>query len=323
LKPTEKDREYENPLVYVVILNWNNAGDTLECLKSLEQIDYQPYVPIVVDNGSSDGSVEIIRAAFPDIRQIELDTNQGYAAGNNHGIEYALKEGADYVLVLNNDTLVEKNMLRNLVDLAEAGEGIGMVGPKMYCYRPADMIFALGSSVNWSRGETVNRGMFLKETEIDASVAKGPVDFIAGCCVLVSRQMLEEVGLLDPVYYLNYEDVDWGVRASRAGFEIWLNPEAVLWHKVSATMGQASPMNTYYMTRNALLFFWRNSPSRYKWRAVAHILIRTMRTIGAWTFKPQYWNDTYRNLRAANIHALLDFTRGNFGQMQENQKHLI
>lgn len=82
-------------------------------------------------------------------------------------------------------------------------------------------------------------------------------------------------------------------------------------------MGQASPMNTYYMTRNALLFFWNNSPTRYKWRAVAHILIRTVRTIGAWTLRPRYWNDTYRNLRAANILALMDFTRGNFGQMQE------
>jgi GT2 family glycosyltransferase len=317
LKPSTKKRENGNPLVYVVILNWNNAGDTLECLKSLEQTDYQPFVPIVVDNGSSDGSADIIRAAFPDVHQIELDTNQGYAAGNNHGIEIALKAGAEYVLVLNNDTVVERKMLGRLVDLAETGEDIGMVGPKMYCYQPDDRIFALGSCVNWPTGETVNRGMFQKETEIEAPLKEEPVDFIAGCCVLVSRQMLEKVGMLDPIYYLNYEDVDWGVRASRAGFEIWLNPEAVLWHKVSATMGQASPMNTYYMTRNALLFFWNNSPTRYKWRAVAHILIRTVRTIGAWTLRPRYWNDTYRNLRAANILALMDFTLGNFGQMQE------
>lgn len=311
------DFVHNNPLVYVVILNWNNAADTLECLESLQDIDYRPYIPVVVDNGSSDGSVERIQAAFPDIHQIELDSNLGYAAGNNSGINYALGAGADYVLVLNNDTLVEKRMLREMVAFAEANENIGMIGPKMYCYQPEDTIFALGSFVDWSRGETTNRGMFLPASDVEIPLREEAVDFIAGCCVLVSKNMLEEVGFLDPIYYLNYEDVDWGIRAQEKGFEVWFTPKAVIWHKVSATMGQASPMNTYYMTRNALLFFWKNSPPNYKWRAIGHIMLRTIRAIGAWTFRPKYWNESYRNLRAANILALRDFTRGNFGQMQE------
>jgi hypothetical protein len=304
------------PLVYVVILNWNNASDTLECLHSLQDTDYKSYIPVVVDNGSTDGSVEILRTAFPGIHQIELESNLGYAAGNNVGIEYALEEGADYILVLNNDTLVDKGMLRELVAFAETNEKIGMVGPKMYCYQPEDTIFALGSFVDWPKGETSNRGMFLPASDIGFPLEAEPVDFIPGCCVLVSRRMLEKVGLLDPIYYLNYEDVDWGFRAHGEGFEVWFNPEAALWHKVSATMGQASPMNTYYMTRNALLFFWKKSPRRFKWRAIAHIMLRTIRTIGAWTFLPKYWNDSHRSLRAANILALRDFARGNFGRMQ-------
>lgn len=302
--------------MYVVILNWNNASDTLECLKSLQDTDYESYIPIVVDNGSTDGSVEILRTAFPGIHQIELESNLGYATGNNVGIEYALEEGADYILVLNNDTLVDKGMLRELVAFGESNEKIGMVGPKMYCYQPEDTIFALGSFVDWSKGETTNRGMFLPASDIGFPLEPEPVDFIPGCCVLVSRRMLEKVGFLDPIYYLNYEDVDWGIRAHREGFEVWFIPEAALWHKVSATLGQASPMNTYYMTRNALLFFWKNSPRRFKWKAIAHIMLRTIRTIGAWTFLPKYWNDSYSNLRAANILALRDFTRGNFGRMQ-------
>jgi len=312
-----KNQTQNNPLVYVVILNWNNAADTLECLVSLQSSDYQPFVPIVVDNGSTDGSVEKIQAAFPDIYQIELETNLGYAAGNNAGIQYALDSGADYVLVLNNDTLVETNMIQELVALAETNEKIGMIGPKMYCYRPADTIFATGSFVDWTRGETFNRDMFLPAPEIEIDIKPEQVDFIAGCGVLVSRKLLEQVGFLDPIYFLNYEDVDWGVRAQKKKFEIWYAPNAVLWHKVSATMGQASPMNTYYMTRNALLFFWKNSPPRYRWWAILRIILRTFRTISAWTIRPKYWNDSFRNLRAANIQALRDFTRGKFGQMQE------
>ena len=306
----------EDPLVYVVVLNWNNAADTLECLDSLQNSDYENYVPIVVDNGSTDDSVETIRVAFPEIQLIELDSNLGYAAGNNSGIKFSLDAGADYILVLNNDTLVDQVMLSELVSFAQTNEKIGMIGPKMYCAQPEDTIFALGSFVDWSKGTTTNRGMFLPASEIDFRIKAEPVDFIAGCGVMVSRSLLEQVGLLDPIYYLNYEDVDWGIRAQREGFEVWFNPAAVLWHKVSATMGQASPINTYYMTRNALLFFWKNSPQNLKWGAVVQIMMRTMRTISAWTLRPKYWNITYRKLRAANISALRDFTRGNFGQMQ-------
>lgn len=305
-----------NPLVYVVILNWNNAADTLECLASLQSADYRPYETIVVDNGSTDGSVKKIKSAFPDIHQIELESNLGYAAGNNAGIQYALDSGADYVLVLNNDTIVETNMIQELVAFAETNENIGMIGPKMYCYQPADTIFATGSFIDWSRGETSNRDMFLPTTDIDNGLKPEQVDFIAGCGVLVSRKLLDEVGFLDPEYYLNYEDVDWGVRAQRKELEVWYHPNAVLWHKVSASMGQASPMNTYYMTRNALLFFWKNSPPGYRWRAILRITLRTLRTIGVWTIRPKYWNESFRNLRTANIMALRDFSRGNFGEMQ-------
>ena len=305
-----------NPLVYVVILNWNNAADTIECLASLQASIYQPSVPFVVDNGSTDGSVGKIRAAFPEIHLIELESNIGYAEGNNVGIQFALDSGADYVMVLNNDTLVETTMLGELVGFAETNESIGMIGPKMFCYQPEDTLFATGSLIYWSRGETINRGMFTPASKVEDCQKPEQVDFIAGCGVLVTRKLLEKVGFLDPIYYLNYEDVDWGVRAQEQDFEVWYTPKAVLWHKVSSTLGQASPTNTYYMTRNALLFFWKNSPSRFRWQAILRIILRTLRSIGAWTIKPQYWNDSFKALRSANIMALRDFTLGHFGQMK-------
>lgn len=305
-----------HPLVFVIILNWNNPEDTIECLESLQHSDYSPFVPMVVDNGSTDGSVEKIRAAYPEILLIDLDTNLGYAEGNNVGIQYAIDSDADYVLVLNNDTVVDSSMLTALVSLAEADSRIGMVGPMMYCYQPEDTIFAVGSSVDWQKGETINREMFQPAKKMEGLLQAEKVDYIPGCGVLISRELLEKIGLLDPIYYLNFEDVEWGVRAQRNGFESWYTPDAVLWHKVSATMGQASPVNTYYMTRNALLFFWRNSPPGKKWPAILRIIIRTVRTISAWTFRPKYWNEQFKNLRTANILALRDFSLGNFGKLE-------
>jgi GT2 family glycosyltransferase len=311
------DRELEiNPLVYAVVLNWNNAADTIECLQSLENSDYEPFVPLVIDNGSTNGSVREIRESFPKIELIELNSNSGYAAGNNVGIQHALGSGADYVMILNNDTLVEPTMLGELVKCAETDSKIGMVGPKMYCYEPDDTIFAVGSFINWSKGETTNRGLFQPASDFSHLQRPEQVDFIVGCGVLVSRKFIEQVGLLDPIYYLNFEDVDWGIRGWRKGFEVWFAPQAEMWHKVSASLGKASPANTYYMTRNALLFFWRYSPSRYRWTAILRIILRTLRSIAAWALKPQYRDESYKKLRSANIMALRDFTMGDYGQMK-------
>ena len=304
----------KQPLVYIVILNWNNAPDTIECLRSLNGSKYPTYVPIVVDNGSTNGSVSEIREAYPKIKIKELDTNSGYAAGNNVGIQHALDSGADYVMVLNNDTLVEPTMLGELIKCAESNSEIGMIGPKMYCYEPEDAIFATGSFINWSKGEITNRGMFQPASDFAQFQRPERVDFVAGCGVLVSRKFIEQVGVLDPIYYLNFEDVDWGVRGWQGGFEVWFVPQAVMWHKVSATLGKASPVNTYYMTRNALLFFWRNTPSPLRFLVIARIVFRTLKIILVWTFNPKYRTENYRKLRSANILALCDFTFGKFGQ---------
>ncbi|UCD99583.1 MAG: glycosyltransferase family 2 protein [Chloroflexota bacterium] len=308
----------DNPPVHVIVLNWNNAADTIECLHSLEQTDYQPLNRLVVDNGSMNGSVDVIREAFPGIELMELDTNYGYARGNNMGIQHAIEAGAEYVLILNNDTCVEASMLAQLVSIAESNTDIGMIGPAMYCYGTNSTIFALGSTVNWKLGETIHRGIFQPATEFSDLYKPEPVDFIPGCGVLVSRKFIETVGFLDPTYFLNYEDADWGIRGKRLGFEIWFVPQAKMWHKVSATLGKASPANTYYMTRNALLFFWRRSPPGYRWIAVLVILLRTLRSILAWTVRPKYRNPEFKALRSANIQALRDFSAGRFGPLPED-----
>jgi GT2 family glycosyltransferase len=126
--------------------------------------------------------------------------------------------------------------------------------------------------------------------------------------------VVEEIGLLDPRYYLNFEDVDLCVRARAAGYRIRYAPDAVLWHKVSASLGQASARNTYYMTRNGLLFFWTHLGGWHRWRAVAHIARRNIGHILVWTFKQEYRQDA-RNKRDTNILALRDALLGRFGRM--------
>jgi hypothetical protein len=312
----------QTPSVTIVILNWNNAPDTIECLESVAGLDYPNFRPLVVDNGSSDDSVTRIRQAQPTVAILETGENLGYAEGNNVGLRQAVENGADYVFVLNNDTLLEPTMLTKLVEVAESSPDIGMVGPTMYCTDPAKKLFAAGSFVLWSQGKLNHRGMFELPGPYTQAQTPEPVDFIVGCGVLVRRELIERCGPLDPQYYLNFEDVEWGIRARRYGYQVLYVPPAVMWHKVSATLGQASAANTYYMTRNALLFFWKNGQGFAGWLAVLRILLHTSRTIGAWSLKSQYRNQTFRRKRSANLMALRDFFQGRYGAMGSDVFHV-
>ena len=304
------------PEVAVVILNWNNAPDTIACLASVGRLDYPSTYVVVVDNGSTDGSVDRIRRAHPSIPIVETGQNLGYAAGNNVGLGHALARGVDYVCVLNNDTILAPDALTMLVREAEGDPVVGIAGPKMYFLDPDNMIFAAGSWIDWNRGTIQHRGFGRRERIAGELFATGPedVDFIIGCCVLLRRRVIEEIGLLDPRYYLNFEDVDWCVRAKQAGYQVRYVPQAVLWHRVSATLGQASPQNTYYMTRNALLFFGSHLAGWRRLRAVSNVVWRNIGHVAAWTIKQEY-RRTARAKRDATLLALRDALLRRFGKM--------
>lgn len=302
------------PYVTVIILNWNNASDTIACLQSVYNLNYSNYSVLVVDNGSVDESVEQLRLSYPELEILELHNNFGYAEGNNLGIRHVLSNGTNYVLILNNDTLVHPDMLTELVKVAEANPKIGMVGPKVYCTDPMNHLFAAGSFVDWKSGKLNHRGQFDSDELHSELINTEVVDFLVGCGVLIRKQLIEEIGAFNPAYYLNYEDVELGIKAWRSGFQVWFAPKAVMWHKVSATLGIASPANTYYMTRNALLFFWKNT-SGFGRLVVVLIILRTMRSIGAWTVKKKYRDSSYNRRRNANILALRDFMLMKAGEM--------
>ncbi|MBU1298073.1 MAG: glycosyltransferase family 2 protein [Bacteroidetes bacterium] len=223
------------PLVYIIVLSWNGKADTLECLSSLKELVYPNYRVLVVDNASSDGSAEEVKSQFPDVELIVNKENLRFAGGNNVGIEYAVSKNADYILLINNDTIVDNNFLSELVRTAESDNEIGMVGPKIYYYSEPNRIWYAGGKIELWKGWLSHIGV--RELDNGQYNQTKETDFISGCCLLVKSEVIKKVGLLDTAYYIYGEDVDWCVRASRAGYRLMYEPKAIIWHKLSVSTG--------------------------------------------------------------------------------------
>lgn len=303
------------PLIGILVLNWNNPQDTIRCLRSIENSNYSNYQVLVIDNGSQDDSVAKLRTAFPELEILETGQNLGYSGGNNVGISYAIEQGVDYVMILNNDTLVAPSMLDKLVSAAEKFPQAGLVGPLMYRLESQSNLFAAGSFIDWEKGKTWHRIMFQPASNILESLETQTVDFIAGCCMLISRTAIEKVGLLSPSYYLNYEDVDFALKIKTAGFSVLFVPEAIMWHKISATLDKLPLVNIYYITRNSLYFFNKYAPGLNKYIAVSNIILRNMRTILAWSLLPRYIQQDKTNDKLAILLGMRDFFLGRSGIM--------
>ncbi|MGC8880107.1 MAG: glycosyltransferase family 2 protein [Anaerolineae bacterium] len=299
------------PSVGVIILNWNNAPDTLACLESVLHSDYPNFHVLVVDNGSTDGSSEAVRAAYPTVTLIENGENLGYAEGNNVGIRHALAEGADYVLLLNNDTLVAPDMLRELIAVAETDARVGIVGPLIYYYEPADVLWNAGNAIDWRNGSVAN--LYGDKPAVGVGTQPYAVDYVSGCALCIRRQVIEQVGILDSRFFIYYEETDWCVRARRAGYQVLMVPCARIWHKVSGTMGIASPPTTYYMTRNQFLFYARHTRGLARTTLLSRLLLRELRTLAAHSLKPCHHH--LRRSRDARLLALRDALLGRWGKM--------
>lgn len=244
------------PHVALIILTWNGKAHTLACLASLAKVDYANHSLIVVDNGSTDDTVEAVRRVYPGVTLIENGANLGFAEGNNVGIRDALGRRADYILLLNNDTEVAPDFLSILVNAAERN-GAGVYGPKIYYHAEPERIWCAGNT--WTGTKFVQEG----DGELDGPDfgAETETDYIIGCALFAPTEMFREIGLLDPVYFLTYEETDWCYRARRVNYRCIVVPQSRIWHKVAASMGgQGSPLQEYYYTRNLLLWAERHLP---------------------------------------------------------------
>jgi GT2 family glycosyltransferase len=246
-------------VVSAVVLSWNRREDTLACLRSLAAADPAPRV-IVVDNASDDGTPEVVRREFPDVELIENPDNLGFAEGNDVGIRHALAHGADHVLVLNNDTEVDPGFLAPLLEEAARRPHAGALSPKILFAEPPDLIWFAGAEYDARSGYNGRHRGYRQHDDgrFDTVVETGRV---CGAAMLVSREVLEEVGAFDPDLFAYSEDTDWSLRARAAGYRHYVVPASRVWHRVSAASGgESSPTAIYYDVRNALVVAERHAP---------------------------------------------------------------
>ena len=240
------------PKVVTILLNWNGKEDTLECLHSLQRSSYSNFTAIVVDNGSTDGSVPAIRKEFPDLVVIKNRDNLGFTGGNNIGIRHALENGADYVWLLNNDTVIEPDTLAKLVAKAESSPDIALLSPVIHWHEDPDSIQFYLSYVDWG---TYNIISFSKE-EHDRYADRSKDFSLWGTALLIRRHVLESLGLLDDSFFAYAEDAEYCMRVSKAGFRIDVEPTARVFHKNSRSTGSnTAPLQVYLRIRNQYLLW--------------------------------------------------------------------
>lgn len=246
------------PKISIILLNWNGIQDTLECLASVFAIDYPRYEVIVADNGSRDQQGQRIKQHYPQITLIENGSNLGFAEGNNVAIRHALSTGADYVLLLNNDTTIDSDALTGFAQAIRQFPAAGIFGAKIFYHSRPKTLWYAGARWDSRRGGFMHVGMGEEDDGLSHEQI-GDQDYITGCALLVSRTVIERIGVMEPQFFVYFEETDWCHRARRAGFRCLLVPAAKVWHKGSAsTGGAASPIYHYYMSRNLLLFVQRN-----------------------------------------------------------------
>lgn len=271
------------PLVYIIVLTWNGKNDTIECLKSLQRLSYPNARILVVDNASEDGTVEAIRKVYPHVEVIVNQENLRFAGGNNVGMNYALERGAQYVALLNNDTVVDHEFLAQLIRAAEQDTQAGMVGPKIYYYNNLRQIWFAGGKISWWKGWISHVG--IRERDRGQYDTVQEVDYITACCILVKREVIEKIGLLDERYFIYGEDADWCIRATRAGYKLLYIPSSVIWHKISVSAGghlswfknwNKLKSQLRLMARHAKLYCWLTIPWSLVW-LISLSLVKSIR----------------------------------------------
>ncbi len=265
----------KDPKIVIIILHFGNIEDTEECLQSLRSLDYDNFETIVIDSTKD---------------------NRGFSGGNNLGIKQALEKNADYILLLNNDTIVKPDLLKKLIEVGENNKKSGILGPIIYEYG-TDRIHFAGGKINWlyTKGRHVARA----------------TDYITGACMLVKREVINKIGLMDENYFLYCEDVDWCLKAQKTGYKCTVVPEAKIWHKISSNTQAESFSYIYYHTRNGLLLAKRNAPLMIKILAYLNSFLIYIKQIIKLLIFPskKIW-------ARAIMRGIGDFYKGKFGKYE-------
>lgn len=250
-----EDTKPQSRRVAIVLVNWNNADDTLACIESLGELNYQDSQIVVVENNSSPEEYGILRSRCADEIILRQKRNLGFAGGCNVGIRWALQNEFDYVWLLNSDAVVAPDSLQALVGTMASDPRIGVVGGVMYYWSDPDRIQTAGGFID---PETSRGGMTgLNELDVAQFCGIRDVDYVSGGMLLVRSAAITQVGLLDERFFMYYEDTDWGVRMRKLGWRVVTTSAAKCWHKDKTSAGSKKP---YLIQHGYFMFLYKNSP---------------------------------------------------------------
>lgn len=248
--------------VAIILINLNQEIHTQECIESLRKVTYKPIDIILIDNCSVDGSGDRLRIDFPDVIFHQTKENLGFAGGNNAGIKIALEHNADYIMLLNNDTIVDPDFIQPLIEYAQKNPDCGSQSCKIYFYSKPNTFWYAGGIFNVHKALGKHRGMF--ETDQRQYDDIMDIDFATGCMMFTTREVIEKIGLLDEDFFIYFEDADWCLRARSHGMRCIYNPKSKIWHKVSVTNRIDSPFYLYLTMRNKIFILRKHSqPSKW------------------------------------------------------------
>jgi GT2 family glycosyltransferase len=310
---TVLDNLSTNDSVAIIILNWNGKQNTHECLESVLKLDYSNYQVIIADNGSEDDSVQFFKQNFPDILIIENGSNLGYAEGNNRAITYAIEKEFEYILLLNNDAIVDAQLLKSFIDVSKTNPQAGVFGAKIYYLKEPRKI--------WFAGGKILPGILLASHEGGGEIDNcesweevRPIDYACGCALFIKSNVIRKIGVLESKFFLMWEETDFCYRARRGGFECLFVPKALVWHKISASFkdGDVGLLHNYFMIRNRLLWIERNVSMREKFMFLIKVLLPDISRYLRGYLSPRA-DLKRRTISKVRLTAVMDYTFRRFG----------
>lgn len=244
--------DIEKKIIGHVVLNWNNRKDLAECLANLDTLtDGYEHRVYVVDQGSTDGSVNLVKEHHPGVRLLLNASNVGHSEGNNQGMEAALAEGADYIFFQDNDTILDPAMFTHLVPFLDQQASVGVVAPLVLRHDRPEIVWCNGGRIRWRDFGHLHHDEDRMVTDVDAAPVTS--DFLSSCGFLMRAETVRRVGIWSRRFFLYHNDVEYCLRIQRLGLSVVSLPAARMWHKVSSTVRPHSPMMIYYKGRNKWL----------------------------------------------------------------------
>lgn len=249
------------PKVSIVILNWNRREILLECIQSVEKVRYQLHHIVVVDNNSTDGSVEAIKKEYPDVVLVENARNYGAPEGRNFGVKEALRLGAEYIFTLDNDLISDPDAIQGFLDVFIQYPDVGVAGAKIYDYIEKDLILSAGSKVDYTQNIVRQYGRGVRDRGQFNQVRV--VDWVGTGAMMTKREVYEKIGLFDEKFIgYGYEDVDFSIRARKNGYKVVFCPYAKAWHRPHSGVGRYTFRKKYLEARNAIIFMKKHAKLR-------------------------------------------------------------